>query len=71
VVKKPTGKTRDSRCYANFDMSFFIASPGQELPNGWNVIESVSVESKKDLDKFLHDIECGSSWEEARQSASR
>ena len=40
-------------------MSFLIASPGQEPPKGWDVVESVRVESKKDLDKFLHDIEKG------------
>jgi len=61
LVQEDYEEPEDSRCYANFDMSFFIASPGQEPPKGWNVIESVSVESKKDLDKFLHEIEKGDS----------
>ena len=61
LVQEDYEKPEDSRCYVNFDMSFFIASPGQEPPKGWNVIESVSVESKKDLDKFLLEIEKGDS----------
>jgi hypothetical protein len=60
-VQEVYEEPEDSRCYANFDMSFFIARPGEKPPKGWNVIDSVRVENKKDLDKFLHGIEKGDS----------
>ena len=77
LVHEDYEEPENSRCYANFDMSFLRAKPGQEPPKGWNVIKSVSDESKKNLDKFLHEIVKGGTpveefalWRESNMKGS-